>query len=156
LEKPLDDQHISPQTLAQIDSQNLQRSFESKDLPSEEAMASHSSATAAQQPAESIATANNGIEPSLSRSPSSTAETRVPAGHGADRLSSKDGDHDDENDLDREDDDDGHGDHELGGTPTRVTSTVSIAETLPLYRELLFVTVICLAQLFTREFLNPF
>lgn len=33
----------------------------------------------------------------------------------------------------------------------RTKSTRSVAETLPWYRELLFVAVICLAQLFTRE-----
>lgn len=35
----------------------------------------------------------------------------------------------------------------------RIESAVSIAETLPLYQEILFVFVICLAQLFTRKYL---
>ncbi|KAH8653491.1 major facilitator superfamily domain-containing protein [Xylariales sp. PMI_506] len=42
------------------------------------------------------------------------------------------------------------GDHGDGNEATRVQSTVSIAESLPLYREILFVMVICLAQLFTQ------
>lgn len=42
-------------------------------------------------------------------------------------------------------------DEELGHMATRRSSMVSVAETLPLHRELLFVAIICLAQLFTRE-----
>lgn len=103
--------------------------------------------------------ADNGIASSLRGPPSSTAETQV-AGHNTDRLSSKDGHDDDDDDSirgrtpseAREEDHDGQyaNDEDLGGIATRVTSTVSIAETLPLYRELLFVTVICMAQLFTQ------
>lgn len=36
---------------------------------------------------------------------------------------------------------------------TRTKSGRSIAETLPLYREILFVAVICLGQLYTRKWL---
>jgi hypothetical protein len=35
---------------------------------------------------------------------------------------------------------------------TKTTSTISIAETLPLHHEILFIFVICLAQVFTREY----
>lgn len=37
----------------------------------------------------------------------------------------------------------------------RSKSTRSVAETLPWYRELLFVAVICLAQLYTRKSNTP-
>ncbi|KAK9419197.1 hypothetical protein SUNI508_01174 [Seiridium unicorne] len=98
----------------------------------------------------SAATLNNGKTPEISRPPSSTAET--PAVEDADRLSSKD-----ENGLDRDmsrsttpDEEEDVEDADMGHTATRMTSTTSIAETLPLHREILFVTVICLAQLFTQ------
>lgn len=42
-------------------------------------------------------------------------------------------------------------DSEDTGALDRTKSTRSIAETLPWYRELLFVAVICLGQLFTRK-----
>ncbi|KAK6062978.1 major facilitator superfamily transporter [Seiridium cupressi] len=99
----------------------------------------------------SAATLNNGTTPEISRGPSSTAET--PAVEDADRLSSKD-----ENGLDRDmsrsttpdNEEDDVEDADMGHTATRMNSTTSIAETLPLHRELLFVTVICLAQLLTQ------
>ncbi|KAI0127744.1 major facilitator superfamily domain-containing protein [Xylariales sp. AK1849] len=46
--------------------------------------------------------------------------------------------------------DDDTEDEDVGHRATRMSSAVSIAETLPLHREILFVTVICLAQLFTQ------
>ncbi|ORY63444.1 major facilitator superfamily domain-containing protein [Pseudomassariella vexata] len=54
-------------------------------------------------------------------------------------------------DISPSSDDDSDGDRD--GEPrtlTRPKSTVSVAETLPWYRELLFVIIICLAQLFTQ------
>lgn len=44
-------------------------------------------------------------------------------------------------------------DADMGAAATRRNSTVSVAEQLPLFREILFVMVICLAQLYTRKFL---
>lgn len=85
------------------------------------------------------------------RGSSLSSNTEPPVADNAGHLSSKE-----ENGLDRETSrseqpEDDMEDDEVGHTATRMTSTVSIAEQLPLYREILFVTVICLAQLYTRE-----
>ncbi|KAI1861124.1 hypothetical protein JX265_009743 [Neoarthrinium moseri] len=85
----------------------------------------------------------------MSTAPSSNADTSV--AYPIDRVRSKeengfdhDGSHPEHPEDEEMEDDD------LGPTATRMNSTVSIAETLPLYREIMFVTVICLAQLFTQ------
>jgi hypothetical protein len=94
---------------------------------------------------------NISTRPELGQSPPSTIETQLAEDDG--QLHRKD-----EDSVDAEtssegslEDDAAADDEDMGHAATRMTSTTSIAETLPLYRELLFVTVICLAQLFTRE-----
>lgn len=87
-----------------------------------------------------------------------TERARTPSSHTdislsdqTDHVNSKDEDSQNREMSPTEQLDDDIEDDELGNTATRMTSTVSIAEQLPLYREILFVTVLCLAQLFTRK-----
>lgn len=54
-----------------------------------------------------------------------------------------------------EDDDDASTVNGTGPEASRVSTNVSIAETISLPHELLLVAVVCLAQLYTRKYLRP-
>lgn len=50
-----------------------------------------------------------------------------------------------------DDEDEDQTDNDVGHEATRVKSTASIAEAMPLWREVIFVATICLGQLYTRK-----
>lgn len=90
-------------------------------------------------------------DPTLFGSPSSSSTTDASLADNAEYLHAKNADDINQTSSGSEYPENHLDDEDMGPTATRMTSTVSIAEQLPLWRELLFVTVICLAQLFTRE-----